>query len=362
MFSLARGRQDVVAAIATPKGYGNRRAIPSTAEWTSVRSLTTAEARALCFILATGPSREIDRIRASGLPRRTYQSIRRRATEVGWIEDRLVPDCPRFGWPYASFAIVRPFLEELDAQRDRWVNDPTTVLLWTTPEVLFRVSFSAKPFKLKGKYRDSFLLTVDCRAPGISAYFDFERSFSRWTRQGGGWSPPDPLPGLGRKSTNLHARYSPRRELTEARKLLARLELPASSEVGSSPSNSREARELINSGALKHRVFLNLRNFPRFGGQSIRRLTLAYGRLLPAERPDGLFYVLAEVTKISPFLFISDDRDVLLGVVSSGERPLARGPVLDTLRKFLTSIEVTRLEIEALEAPVSHRYSRLFEN
>jgi len=326
-----------------------------------VRSLTTAEARALCFILATGPSREIDRIRASGLPRRTYQSIRRRAMEAEWIEDRFVPDCPRFGWPHASFVIVRPFLEELDACRDRWVNDPTTVLLWATPEVLFRVSFTTKPFKLRGKYRDSFLLTVDCRAPGVSTFFDFERSFSRWTRQDGGWSPPDPLPGSGRKAVTLRPRSSSRREFTEVRKLLARLEAPTTAEAGSTSFNSREARELVSSGAVKHRVFLNVSNFPRFGGQSIQRLTLAHGRLLPAERPDGLYYVLAQVTKVSPFLFISDDRDVLLGVVSSGERPLARGPVLDTLRKFLTSIEVTRLETDSLDAPVSHRYSRLFE-
>jgi hypothetical protein len=329
---------------------------------TVLRSLTIAEARALRIILAPGPDREIDRIRASGLPRRTYQVIRRRAVVSGWVEDRFVPDCPGFGWPLASFSVVRPYLEQLEQVRDLWMDDPSTVLLWATPEILFRVAFTSDRPRLEGEYREAYQLTVDCRTPGMSVYFDFERSFSRWTRLGGGVSAPDPLPGAYRHRRARKPRAYTNLEYERAREICFRAETSRVGDRGpSSPSPvPRNSRDLFLLGALKHRVFPKFQEFPPFGGQSVRRLTLAHGRLLRTERSDDLYYALAEVAKISPFLFVCDGRDVMIGVLSAGVQPLARGPVLDTLRDFLTNIEVTRLETGALNSPVSHRYSTLF--
>jgi hypothetical protein len=311
-------------------------------------------------LLATAPGRELDRIQVSGVPRRTYQEIRRRAFSEGWVQEYYVPDGPHFGLPYVTFALVHPFLERMDDDRRRWMENRSLALLWTSPEILFGVFLSPRPPILEGSYRQRFVLTVDARGPTVPAYFDFEGSWARWTRLGGTLAYPQPLPGTSR---TVSQRESPRvktRDLAAARELDLRSMPPTDGVrvLRGEPSLPARMRRVVRAGHLQYRVFPNLDRLPPFDGRSLQRIALVHGQLLPDQRPEGLFQALVHDAGVSPFLYVTDGRTVLLGALSSEDVGIERLPVLETLRRYLDGIEVTREDLRTLSAPILHQYGR----
>jgi hypothetical protein len=315
-------------------------------------------------MLAAAPQRESDLIRASGVPRRTYQEIRRRAFAEGWAQESYVPDGPHFGWPYVTFALVHPFLERLDDDRRRWADDPSLVLLWSSPESMFGVFFTSAPRPPEGSYRHQFVLTVDARAPTVPVYFDFEGCWARWTRQRGTLAYPQPLPGTSPSKAPREPLRARPRGFADARELERRAAPPADGVrvLRGEFSLPHRLRRVVRSGHLRYRVFPNLVRLPPYQEHALTRLALIHGRLLPDQRPEELFRALVSDAGVAPFLFVTDGRSVLLGALSSEVVVVERRPVLETLRRFLGDIEVTREELRTLSVPVAHRYGRLFEN
>jgi hypothetical protein len=326
-----------------------------------VRSLTPAEAKVIRSMLASRPGSEAERITSSGIPRRTYQEIRRRAFAEGWLEPRYVPNGPYFGLPFVTFRLVHPFLERMSEDRADWTANPSTVLLWTTPEVLFDVEFSSKPPNSQaGSFHKSFALTVDARGPTVPAYFDFEGCWATWTRQEGTLAYPHPLPGAERVFGVRRAPGTP--ELHAARELLAMASRSGhGSRAASSESLPRSLRRVIRTGAVQYRVFPNLAQMPPFEDRTVQKLALVHGQLRASQRPEDLFRAVVREAGVFPFLFVADRREVLLGALAVDNEAEERRPVLETLSQFLVQIEAARLDVSSLFVPIPHHYERLFE-
>ncbi|MCI4333131.1 MAG: hypothetical protein L3K01_05340 [Thermoplasmata archaeon] len=313
-------------------------------------------------LLASERGREIDRIRASGIARRTYQEIRRRAFAEGWLYDAYVPDGPHFGWPFATFSLVHPYLDRIDIDRRRWAEDPSVVILWSSPEALFRVSFNSVRPRPEGKYRRQFDLTVDARAPTVPVYFDYEGGWVRWTGQDGTLAYPQPLPGTGGRVDDKPSPRTLAKEALAARKLVGGAGPPPQD---SEPRRGelalpRGLRRTVQAGHLRYRVFPRLNRLPPFEGNPIQRVAFLHGRLEPERRPDELFRAIVSEAGVYPFLFVTDGRTVLLGALSSERFQDDRRPVLESLRPHLAEIEVTRMDLRSLSAVVDHQYERLF--
>ena len=328
-----------------------------------MRSLTPSEAIVLRSMLAARPGPESSRIIASGVPRRTYQEIRRRAIAEGWAYERFVPDGPFFGWPYVTFALVHPYLEHFDDDLRRWTEDQSLVHLWRSRETLFGVFFSNKRLQVNGLFRRRFVLSVDARGPSVPAYFDFEGAWARWTRQHGTLAYPQSLPGALRTPTRSRSPATHAREFAHARELEL-LQLRKADGRRASQSElllPRRLRSVVRAGSLRYRVFLNLERLPAFEDKSIRGIALVQGEFLPEQRPEELFHSLVVEAGVSPFLYATDGRTVLIGALSVDQARLERRSVLDTIRGYLGSIEVNREELRTLATPVAHQYQRLFE-
>jgi hypothetical protein len=309
-------------------------------------------------LLASEPGREVDRIRASEVPRRTYQEIRRRAFAEGWLQDALVPDAPYFGRPFVTFSLVRPYMDHLADLRRDWAEDPSVAHLWSSPETLFRVSFSARPPKAGGSFRQGFDLTVDARVPTVPVYFDFEGAWIRWTRQSTTGNYPQPLPGTGSRDRPSSSVVASERERSAAQWAVEnrrrRPKLPL--RVHGFGTLPRYARRAVESGRLEYRVFPVLARLPAFEDERIQRVALVHGQLKDGHRPEELFRALVGDLEVFPFLFVSDGRTVLMGALSADGVRDERRPVLETLQRHLSEIELTLEDIRTLSSVVAHRY------
>ena len=91
-----------------------------------------------------------------------------------------------------------------------------------------------------------------------------------------------------------------------------------------------------------------------------------HGRLRANRTADVLFHELVQGAGVSPFLFVTDDREVFLGTVAVKARSPSRPPrqeepsVVGALGRYLESIEIFRDPLPGVVPVVNHRYSRLF--
>lgn len=327
-----------------------------------MRYLTPAEAVVIRSILANEPGREVDRIRSSGIPRRTYQEIRRRAFREEWLSDTFVPSGPAYGRPFVTFALVRPYLDHIEQDRQRWANDASVVLLWSSPEILFAVSFSPEPLQLEGRYREQLLLTVDARRPHVPAYFDFEGLWAGLAGLDGLLEYPQPLPGTGAPpggrlaAPEAYAGVRPRR--TPAGVVLTR---PGSGDTRHGPSAlPRHLRRSARLGYLRYRVFPRLDRIPPFPDASVDGFAFVFGSLAMDCHPEELFQALIWNARVFPFLFVTDGRTVLIGAATSSAPRTGGGSSLAEIGRYLNRIRVVRLPLRSISTTIDHEYGRWF--
>jgi hypothetical protein len=104
-----------------------------------MRSLTEAEGRVIGTLL--GGQHRTDRggYTAAGVPRTTFQVVRQRAFDSGWIREGYIPNPAVFGGAKLDFRLRQPFAEE-------WVSDtrsgtsPGTLTVWGSPELILTVT------------------------------------------------------------------------------------------------------------------------------------------------------------------------------------------------------------------------------
>jgi hypothetical protein len=321
------------------------------------RSLTPAEATVLRSLVAAADGEEAERLQRTGVPRRTYQEIRRRAFAEGWLSRRFVPNGGELGLPYLTFTVAKPFAERSREVAAAWVADPYLTTLWRSKEVLFGVFLGPKPRAAESGLELQFILNLDVRAPSVPVYFDFEGFWSQWTGLLPTLSYPRAVPGVGVRSIASTDPASTARWRSAVREL--NQSWSVASPGGRPPRGEaplpRRLRKLAQSGRVQSRVFPDLQRIPPPVGRPIKALCLCHLRLQRGKRPEQLFRGLI-LRGVYPFLYGTDGGYVLMGTVLRSDLLDLDGAQLESATAFGEEIGISRMPLDELEVVLSHRY------
>ena len=333
-----------------------------------MRSLSAAGGRVIATLLAEVPGDESDRIRVSGVPRTTYQAIRRRAFLSGWLYERYVPSPKAVGASGVSISLAQPFSERWAGVVRSWRATPETVVLFASAETLLRVSYDYQP---AGGGRggapqpddDWFRRSWTIRVPGVGSsvpvFFDFEGAWARRVGSRTTVSYPQGLP------ESIPTTAGPNR--LELADLLLR---PFSTLGSDSPIVrlsgvylARRQRRLLERGFAAHRVFPSLSDLPPYRGGRAERVVFLSGLLRDGETLERLRGRLDAGRPVAPFLAAEGGGRVLFGMLapSPAREPSAAPPLLRVFEEALREIEIVREPVDTLFPVVDHRYDRLVE-
>jgi hypothetical protein len=345
-----------------------------------VRSLTSAEARVVGSILASGLESDVDRMRSSGLPKSTYRDAKRRLFGEGFLESRFVPNPTAIGVPRISLLLTRPYAEGMSSVTDELADLPGTVVLWSGHQVVFAVVFhrsieSSSEFVRKvsdGKLGNvSSMVSVDVTQQPILAYFDIEGSWSSLCGFKGTRYYPRKLPPVQLRHDVLESPGS-----TMPSRITKLLGLPFSAEKESVPSHlvgptlvPWSQRRCLRRGEVEWRVFPSMTHLHllRFRGLNFSNVLFIVGKLKQAGGMPDLFRDLASKCGVNPFLAAGDDSSVIIAGVSISQE-LTKDPsavvfprrhVIPTIGNHITNIELFREPLTSLRVHLSHRYDRL---
>ncbi|HZY71172.1 MAG TPA: hypothetical protein VFF67_09385 [Thermoplasmata archaeon] len=343
-----------------------------------MRALTDSEARVISALLADIPEGERDRLRRMGIPRSTYHAARRRAFGERWVADRYLPEPALFGRPWLTILVGRPFADRAGEFAAQLAAETSSVVVWTSPQLALAVGMSATPQgaqRLLGKdaggriLSNSWSLIVDLRSEGVPVFFDFEGIWSHLA--GIAYCAAYPR-GLGASDSAERTHRDVRRHAWAARDLIRR---PFSAEQDGRREHligtfglPWSQRRLLETGAVRHRVFLDPARLPPFQGRVADQVVVVVGKWRSEQPLGGLFRTLTEECRVFPFLFAADRERVLLGALGRGtggaapaspEAAPRRSPMA-VLRSWLEGIELVQESAAALTVNVDHRYDRLF--
>ncbi|HEY6237890.1 MAG TPA: hypothetical protein VIZ68_01730, partial [Thermoplasmata archaeon] len=174
-----------------------------------MRDLTSAEYRTVLSILSNPRATERHRIRLSRLPTSTYNVVRRRVFEEGWVSDVLVPNPGPCGFAGVELLLARPSVSQRETLLPEWTKDPECVLLWSGVHAVFGVFFRKAPALASvppgaGPEEPGLLRVRAGPTDGsIPVYFDYSGLWARF----GGQPPPAAYPaGLDHSSRTASAR------------------------------------------------------------------------------------------------------------------------------------------------------------
>ncbi|MCI4317432.1 MAG: hypothetical protein L3J96_02745, partial [Thermoplasmata archaeon] len=344
---------------ARPKGAGQQDAA-------SARELTPAESRVISTLLAADAIPERERIRASGLSPRTYETARRRIFAAGWVYERFVPDPLAWGLPYLRLDVLRPGPVEEGSVSDRLAASPGAFHVWRGAGLVFAASFVGAPGPHKPTISAgaAWRLDVDLREPSVPIFFDFEGAWSRVV----GAAPrvyPRPVPSWSGAGKSGEGRPSaPVRREAEAlirRPFAGRGGARAGRHLGSWVGFGG-GRRAMSVGLVQRRCFLDLARLPGFNGWHLQSLAFLKGDTRPGEGAETLYHELLADGGMTPFLFATDRRSVLIGALSpapptTAARPRAR--LSEILARRLASRTLVTMQVSSLVTPVDHWYDRI---
>jgi hypothetical protein len=335
--------------------------------------LTTAEARVISSLLAADALPERERIRSTGFAPRTYETARRRAFDAGWVCERFVPDPLAWGFSSLRFDLVRPKIGEERAWSDRFAADPRTFHVWLGDGLVFAAALldaesktarteTPEPVMDLGR---AWRLVVDLRQPTVPIYFDFEGAWSRVVGAAGPRVYPRPLPFWPGGETTSDG--GPSGRLRSAAEALVRrpfqgpAEMSAGRHLGSILEFGRPWGA-VSAGLVQRRCFLDPARLPGLYGWRLRSLSFVKGTLRTGAQPATLDRELLSDGGMTPFLFATDGKSVLIGALSPAPRPVGTPP-----RSRISEIFTKRLEpwtllsaaVSSLSTPLDHRYDRL---
>jgi hypothetical protein len=333
-----------------------------------MKSLSSAEARVIAALLASSPGDEATRARRSGIPRTTYQTIRRRALVEGWVQERYIPSPAAVGASSVVFRLAQPFAERRAEVVRRWREQPGVVVLWASPETTLSVSFEGRdgpnastspsePAIPDAWFRRSWTISASPGSAELPVYFDFEGAWSRRIGLKAPVSYPQGLPG-GHPT-------GPKPPLEHLRSLLS-FPFQAAPAAGIalrfSPSHlSRRERQIISRGWVAHRVFPALAEIPSYHGARDERAVLVTASLTTGGSMSRVLRSLYQTRRIAPFLAVAAEGRALLAMLAPAPGPRSEtGPsVLELFEKELRDIEILREPLDTLFPVVDHRYDRL---
>jgi len=330
------------------------------------REITPAEAGVIASLMAADAIPERERIRASGLSPRTYETARRRSFAAGWVYERFVPDPLAWRLPYLRFDIVRPDPGEEGQFNDRLAAAPGAFHVWRGDGLVFVASFAGEggprqPDKSAGP---GWRLSVDLREPSVPIFFDFEGAWSRivgipprvYPRSMPSWSGAGQS-GEGRPPVSVRREA----ETLIRRPFAGRDGAPSGRHLGSWIGLGG-GRRAMSARLVQRRCFLDLARLPGFDGWRLRSVGFVMGPLRAGAGPESLYRELLFEGGMTPFLFASDGESVLIGALSPAppgapDRPRTR--ISEILASRLESSTLITTPVTSLSTPVAHRYDRL---
>jgi hypothetical protein len=342
-----------------------------------MRALTDAEARTIAVLLGSAAAPERERLARSGLPRSTYHAARRRAYDEGWLRGRYVPEPDRFGFPFATFIVARPYADQVEQLIERWAADAGNVLLLGGPTVVVgtffhRTEAEARAMAAGKAWGDlagsAGTVVADLRTPSVPVYYDFEGLWSHLSGTSGtiayprGIGGPEPTPpGDGGTPPTDHQRWAagellarPFVDSENGARLVGPLGLPFSQQ------------RLVARGWIHHRVFLDPSKLSSYRGNAADEYVFISGTPKPGLRPETLFQSLVRESRVFPFLYVVGSDRLLIGAMGASRQRGAppspdgsRRPVMPTLQESISGIEVIQQAASTVPIRVDHRYDRL---
>ncbi len=339
-----------------------------------MRYLTASEAAVLRALMADVRGGDRERLRAAGVPRTTYQVIRRRALEAGWISSCDVPDLARAGLGRLRFTLAQPFAERHAAVTNALRSSEETLLLWSSRDTLFRISrvgpthpSVATPSRPDpdvtapaGWWRHAWSVEVSEGSGAVPIFLDFEGA---WSRSLLGIAPLSYPRSLGWRAGPAPRRPSGGRDPS----VDSFLDLLAGRGGGRPPdgppglwASARERRlrrgfrEL---GWLERRFFLVPWKLPEVRHMPLTQLVFVTGRFKEPGAGRAFLARLLEEDGASPFLLVYDHlRVVTAALASPTRRSTGRPSVLRGFESMLTKIEVVREPLSDLASHVDLRF------
>jgi hypothetical protein len=329
-----------------------------------VRELTVAEYRTILSILAHPNTAERERIRLSGLPSSTYNVVRRRAYDQGWLSDILIPNPGPCGFAAVELRLTRPPLSAKEEILRAWTNDPECVLLWAGLHAMFGVFFlsapppTPSPPSTHDATSPEFRVRVEPQAGSIPVYFDYS---GLWARFGGQPPPPAYPSGLDTSSDPFA-----HRALVAASGLLrsGAARAPEQPRWTSLLRFPRSPRRALEEGAVQPRTVLDIARLPAYDGRRIGEFILIQGTLRAGATVRRLLNFLTGECGVYPFLVAeSGGRLILAGVGQMRSEgpgrvpvPSARRPVLAALTEEVDPADLLIEPVEAVDERVRQRY------
>jgi hypothetical protein len=303
---------------------------------------------------------ESDRIRASGLPRSTYQTARRRLLLAGLLFERYGPSPELVGARTVRTRLLLPYAEHRTRVLAAVRADPEVVVLWAAADSLLALSFSrsqADSDEIRTEWiRRSWTLDSDPGAEGCPVYFDYEGAWATLIGATNLLTYPLGLPSLPRSGSVS------RKDLVDVlRRAVDEPRGPAGALARVFPRQSRREKRLLRSRALVRRYLPSIGELPPFRGIRPARVVFVTGRLRSAGGLDALLPRLSRECTVRPFLAVQDREHALLGMLAPAplSESIPRAPVLPRVSETLSEIEVVREQLDGIFPLVNHRYDRL---
>ena len=343
-----------------------------------MRSLLKAEALVGRSLLAHPDEPQSAQIRATRVPRRTFQSTRQRILGRGWVQQRLVPDPRELGRPIAVLGLVQPYVEAMPRVVDAWRRCPGMVCLWTSGETVFGLAFQPRPTSDREpplplvdsrSCRASYTLTVDLRERAIPVFFDFEGAWSR-------------LAGLSRSAQYPRALAAARRpgptdgaeeDAATARSISLTL-AAAGGDGGASFGESflasalqrRRLRRCIANGWIARRAFLDATAVGDTIEGLAERVAFVHAQLRPGADGEAVLATLLNEARIAPFLYATDGRSILFAVLAAEAAlpPTSNPPrtsAFAVLQASTSEIVTIREPLRTLARVIDFRFDALID-
>jgi hypothetical protein len=316
-------------------------------------------------MLALPRATERQRMQFSKLPSSTFNVVRRRVSDEGWLANVLVPNPGPCGLGGVDFALGRPSVSQRDTLLLAWGSDPDCVLLWSGVHAVFSVFFRRRSAGSNGGGPgDTDVDWIRARpgAGSIPVYFDYS---GLWARFGGQPRPVGYPVGLDASSPAANPRA-----VTDALRML-RSDEPGGAAAGRWSGLSRlthRPSRAIEEGVVQARTVLRHAQVPPFEGRRVGEVIFIHGKLRPGATAPGLLNVLTNECGVYPFLLAEATGQVILaGLGQTSSRapgrvlvPSAARPVMSVVDRHIDPAEVLIEPVEAIQERIQHRYPHRF--
>ena len=332
-----------------------------------MRGLSETQARVIRELLVTRPGSDRKKYAAAGVPRSTFQLVRKHAFDVGWVFRRYIPDPASIGVHQLRIEVGQPFAEKRAELLAGLMRRKGLVVLWDSPSTILAVSFS-RAQALDGTPADEgvgwsrrWVIESWLSQGEVVAYFDYEGVWSRWALG----ETPEAYPrglALRRDAASLRPAVSRAEDLAElVRRPISNAGYEPSGFWPSAGGLPRRLQILVDNGHATLWTFPNLAKIPGLAQRELAYVVLASGAWVAGCDREQLFQEIVSRSRATPFLYVYDANRVVMAFLAPAPATLTAGrsPISTVLGEFLREIEVIREPIPSVSPVVNQRYDRL---